>query len=199
MYRTATGLALFLWPLAVQADPSFDCAKAESAAEKAVCASPDLAAMDTEVTRLFDLALHGPHMTDDAAATLKAYQRGWIKGRDDCWKADDLQTCVRNSYAVRIDELRRDYADARAEDGPSLGPYAYVCDGIDAGISASFVNTGDSLVVLRWQDIVLVLPQGMSGSGARYEADDTVFWIKGDDATLTLDGTDHACHTDTTG
>lgn len=199
MTRAATGLALLLWPCAVMADPSFDCSKADTAAEKAVCASDALSAMDDEVTRLFNLALDGPDMSEDAARTLKAYQRGWIKGRDDCWKASDLETCVRNSYAVRIDELRRDYADARAGDGPSLGPYAYACDSLDVGLSATFVNAGDPVVVLRWQDIVQVLPQAISASGARYAVDSTVFWVKGDDATLTLDGTDHACHTDTTG
>ena len=199
MLRTATGLTLLLWPLAALSQPTFDCARAESSAEEAVCASDALSAMDVEVARLYDLALHGPDMTMERANELRAYQRGWIKGRDDCWKASDLQTCIRDSYALRIDDMRRSYADARSEPGPSTGPFAYSCDGIDAGISASFIQAGDPVVVLRWLDNARVLPQAISGSGARYEADDTQFWIKGPDATLTLAGTDHVCHRDDIG
>ena len=120
MKRAAAGLVTFLWPLAVMAqDPSFDCDNAQSGAEEAVCASSGLASLDVETDRLFTLALNGPNMTDPRADELRAYQRGWLKGRNDCWKADDQGDCVRDSYAIRIDELRRDYADARAEDGPS--------------------------------------------------------------------------------
>ncbi|MGR3805861.1 MliC family protein [Marinibacterium profundimaris] len=199
MRYAATGLTLLLWPLAAWAQPSFDCAKAESSAEEAVCASPALSEMDVEVSRLFALALNGPNITPDGQDELRAYQRGWVKGRDECWKADDLGTCVRDEYAIRIDELRREYADARAEDGPSMGPYAYVCDGMDAPLSATFVNAGDPVVVLRWLENVRVLPIAMSGSGSRYASDDMVFWIKGSDATWTQDGTDHACQEDDIG
>ena len=197
MTRTATGLVLLLWPFAALAEPSFDCTKAESSAEEAVCASDALAALDVEVSRLFGLALNGPNQAD--AATLKAYQRGWIKGRDDCWKADNLERCVRDSYALRIDELRRENADARAEEGGSTGPFAYVCEGIDAGVSASFIQAGDPLAVLRWRETVLVLGLAPSGSGARYQGDEAGFWSKGDEAVLTFEGQDHACRLDDIG
>ncbi|WP_428926968.1 MliC family protein [Marinibacterium sp. SX1] len=196
MLRTATGLTLLLWPLAAMAQPSFDCSKAESSAEEAVCASDALSAMDVETARLFDLALHGPDMTMERAQELRAYQRGWIKGRDECWKADDLALCIRDEYALRIDALRTGYADARATPGASTGPFAYVCDGLDAAVSATYVQAGDPVVVLRWGDNARVLPQVISGSGARYEADGLQFWTKGPDATLTQDGADHACRQD---
>lgn len=197
MTRTAAGFLLLIWPLSALAEPSFDCSKAASSAEEAVCASDALAALDLEVSRLFDLALHGPNTTD--TATLKAYQRGWIKGRDECWKAGDLERCMRDSYALRIDELRRDYADARGEPGASTGPFAYVCEGIDAGVSVSFVQAGDSMTVLRWRDTALVLPLARSGSGSRYQGETAEFWIKGDEAMLTLEGTGHACRLDDIG
>lgn len=199
MHRAATGLTLFLWPLAAMAQPSFDCSKAESSAEEAVCASPALSAMDVETARLFDLALHGPNMTMERADELRAYQRGWIKGRDECWKSDDLTTCIRDEYALRIDALRTGYADARAEPGASTGPYAYVCEGIDAAISATYVQAGDPVVVLRWLENARVLPIAISASGARYATDDMEFWTKGPDGTLTLDGTAHTCQQDDIG
>ena len=34
MHRAATGLTLLLWPLAAMAQPSFDCAQAESSAAR---------------------------------------------------------------------------------------------------------------------------------------------------------------------
>jgi len=37
---------------------------------------------------------------------LKAEQRGWIKGRDDCWKSDEMRGCVKREYRYRIDALR---------------------------------------------------------------------------------------------
>ena len=36
----------------------------------------------------------------------RAIQRGWIKGRNDCWKAGDLRQCVEESYQLRITELQ---------------------------------------------------------------------------------------------
>lgn len=38
------------------------------------------------------------------AKMLKAEQRGWIKGRNDC-STDDKQACIRDSYKQRLVEL----------------------------------------------------------------------------------------------
>lgn len=191
--------------------PSFDCAKAEHDAETAVCARPELAELDREVARLYHLALNGAHMTPDRASTLRAMQRGWIKGRNDCWKSSrGLETCVAAEYGFRIDDLRREYADARAEEGSSNGPFAFVCDGFAPVVSATFVNTSAAMVVLRWLDNAIVLPSVRSGSGAKYAADDwvgpegdpgpSVFWTKGDTAQFQVaGGPTWSCQQDETG
>ncbi|RVT81659.1 hypothetical protein DXV76_19635 [Rhodobacteraceae bacterium CCMM004] len=172
-------------------DPSFDCAAAESSAEEAVCANPALAELDLEVSRLYDLAVDGPSMYQARLNELRAIQRGWVKGRDDCWKASvPLERCVAESYAMRIDELRTGYADSRGDDdaGTALGPFAYRCDGLDALVSAVFVNTTDSLVSLRWRDNAVVLARVPSGSGARFAQDYAdgrfEFWTQGDEASF---------------
>ena len=37
---------------------------------------------------------------------LKAEQRGWIKGRNECWKEkDDEPACIARSYSERMTEL----------------------------------------------------------------------------------------------
>jgi uncharacterized protein len=37
---------------------------------------------------------------------LKADQRGWVKGRNDCWKSSDESGCGRREYEARIAELK---------------------------------------------------------------------------------------------
>ncbi|WP_108659200.1 MliC family protein [Acuticoccus kandeliae] len=189
----AAAALVLLAGAAKAADPAFDCAKADGAAEEAICQSDGLASLDVELSRLYKLAVAS--VSDDKARLdeLKAYQRGWVKGRNDCWKADDLDACIVDSYAMRIHELRQGYAGARAgEDTPSLGPFAYQCEGLDAFVSAVFINTEESLVSLAWADNWIVLPQAVSGSGARYAIEGgqgaAEFWTKGDSAMFTPPG-----------
>lgn len=176
--------------------PSFDCAAAESTAETLVCGGPELAQLDRETARLYALAIDGPHMNPERRRELVAAQRGWIKGRDDCWKAEDLAACVKASYVIRIAELRQGYSDARAADtaGISLGPFATRCEGLDAGIGTTFVNSDPGAVYLAWRENVVVLDHVVSGSGARYEATlesgHFLFWNKGDTALFEAPGVD---------
>ena len=83
--------------------PSFDCGKAESEAEKLVCSEPRLAALDRQLADEYQHALAEPG-TDKAV--LESVQRGWVSGRDDCWKADDVRRCVLESYQTRLVELK---------------------------------------------------------------------------------------------
>jgi len=191
---------------AMALDPSFDCAKAQSSAEEAVCSSDALAALDLELARLYEAASGGPNMDADGLATLKATQRGWIKGRDACWTSDmGVPLCTANEYAFRISELRQGYADARAEEGASLGPVPYRCDGREDTISATFVNTLEPMVVLRWGENAVVLPQVVAASGAKYASDawyggPALFWTKGREAQFAAPGGDDtSCQQDDIG
>lgn len=104
-------MALVLTPAFALAQdvPSFDCTRAQSAAEKLVCGDPALAALDRRLADRYAAALDRAGSLDAGAAaatgTLKASQRGWIKGRDACWKAAELQACVEESYILRSGEL----------------------------------------------------------------------------------------------
>lgn len=174
--------------------PSFDCAKADAAAEKLVCKDGTLAALDRELARLYDLAKAGRYMTKPRRKTLAATQVGWIKGRNDCWKAADLRECVLFSYVSRIAELRQGYANARSanENGISRGPFSVDCKGLGAGIGATFVNSEPGYVYLAWRNEARLLTQTRSGSGARYSAKsaagDTVFWSKGNEVLFQRPG-----------
>ncbi len=205
-----TTIALVVWlglPDAARAlDPSFDCSKAQSSAEETICGSDALASLDLELARLYKAASTGPNMTPEALGILKATQRGWIKGRDGCWTSDlGVPLCTANEYAFRIFELRQGYADARAEEGASLGPFPYRCEGMGATISAVFVNTLEPMVVLSWADNTVVLPRVESGSGAKYASDawyggPALFWTQGREAQFAAPGGDEtSCQQDDIG
>jgi uncharacterized protein len=191
--KSAVLLLALLAPGVEAAAPSFDCARAESAAEKLVCSDPTLGALDQELARLFALARDDKDLAAEQRSTLVAMQRGWIKGRDDCWKADDLRACVVEEYLSRILDLRQESAGRSGDAaGISLGPFAVTCEGFAQPIELAIVKTDPELAWLEWPDGYLALTQTVSGSGVRYMADgdggETVFWIKGKDAMLDRPG-----------
>lgn len=182
--------------LAQSLAPTFNCAKSDSDAEEAICKDNGLAELDIELSRLYDLALKGPHIAPDRASELKQSERDWVRDRRECWKASvGLETCVANAYAFRIHEIREGYADSRSDDasGISVGPVALRCDGMDALISAVFLNGERSLVSLKWLNLAMVLPRVPSGSGSKYETDiweggTSLLWLQGDKAVFSEPG-----------
>ena len=88
-----------------RAAPSFDCSKASGQVEELICSDPELAALDVELARLYRAV--SAQTTGQKLKTLRTYQRGWIKGRNDCWKAVGVgvRACVEVSYRDRIREL----------------------------------------------------------------------------------------------
>jgi uncharacterized protein len=86
------------------ASPSFDCAKASSSVEKLICNDAELAKLDNSLSSLYHTLMKNTPAAEQK--TLKAEQRGWVKGRDDCWKSDDMRGCVVSEYQYRINELK---------------------------------------------------------------------------------------------
>jgi uncharacterized protein len=176
------------------AQPSFNCDKPANPAEEMICKDDQLAALDRETDRLFRLARDGASMTPEKRKELVAIERGFIKGRGECSKAEDKRACVVTNYVTRISELRQDYPDTLSGDamGASVGPFAMRCPGIDADIAASFINVDPMYATLSWPDNSLVFTLAPSGSGARYTAatagGTAEFWQKGTEALLTLPG-----------
>ncbi len=180
-------------PIAAEnSNPSFDCTKADSSAQGLVCKDANLAALDREVDRLFQLAKNGKSLTEERRKELLALQRGWIKGRDDCWKSDDLRYCIVDSYVSRIHELRQGYAEARSEDakGISEGPAALKCEGLDALVSVTRVKSSPLSVFLGWTNRWVVLEAGKDGSGYAGKAFDGTFRLSVKDADLLFEQPD---------
>ncbi len=111
LFRIFLCALLLVVPVAAGAQdgPTFDCGKAESSAEKLICEDTALAALDRRLAGRFEAALAAATGLDagakEAEDTLRATQRGWIKGRDECWKEPELRTCVETEYLRREAEL----------------------------------------------------------------------------------------------
>lgn len=98
-------VAMFAISAHAQTGPSFKCsANMASSVETLICGSEALSALDRQMASTYNTALK---KAGSQAKMLKAEQRGWIKGRNDCWKADDKQACIRDSYNQRLVELQQ--------------------------------------------------------------------------------------------
>lgn len=81
--------------------------------------------------------------------------------------------------------------------GPAVSTQAvfYRCD--DLGF---IVRPADGLVTLSFEDRTVVLQQVPAASGTRYEGGTTLFWGRGDEAMLEIDGHRYTgCHGDPAG
>lgn len=180
---------------AAQDGPSFDCSRAESSAEELVCDDAALAAMDRRLAEVYGAALAAAEGLDagaaEAASTLKAMQRGWIKGRDECWKAADLRACVETAYLTREAELvatwmlQAPFAQAR-----------WICEGNPANeVHATYYDTALPALRVEYGDGIEAMHLAPSGSGARYEGTfGRSFWEKGGEAMFVwAEGTEMSC------
>ena len=79
---------------------SFDCRKARTADEKAICANRDLNDQDVRVDQMYGITRHLVPMGGRDA--IMDDQRAWLKARRTCG-AD--QACLRRSYDRRLREL----------------------------------------------------------------------------------------------
>ncbi|MDM8166129.1 MliC family protein [Roseovarius sp.] len=173
-----------------QEGPSFDCGEAGRTAEEMICADAGLAALDRRVAGRYAAALEA---AGGEAAELRAYQRGWIKGRDECWKAEDQRACVEGEYLRREAELV-----ARWMLEAPTGTAVWACGGNPANeVVTMFFDT--ELPSLRFErgDSVDTGVQVMAASGAKYEGSfGRSIWMKGDRATYREpdpDGTSYEC------
>lgn len=164
--------------------PSFDCSKSPGEFEQMVCKDPALAALDRQLDDTFAQALA---KTADKA-TLQATERGWIKGRDECWKADDKPACVRDAYIVRIVDLRIQHGLVAI---PT--PVEYRCDDNSKPFAATFYNDEPRAAVLTWGNDQAIVPAAVSASGARYAAQGVEFWEHQGEATVDFYGNKLAC------
>jgi len=113
----AAGLSVaFAAPAWAQNGPSFDCTKASTVVERAICKSPELAKADREMAAVY-AALVGK-LSGAAKDHLIKDQVRWIGNRGPACSDGPLETpqCLKMRYAGRI-------AFLRALDGPGTYPF----------------------------------------------------------------------------
>jgi len=160
--------------------PSFDCTKAEAGGiEAMVCDDVDLAALDRRLAGVYREA--SERAVNEHPPVLKAEQRGWIKGRDDCWKSEDVRGCVSEAYRLRTAELQARY---RLVD--FNGPVFYACDGDPRNeVIATFFETDPPTLIAERGDSVSLMYLQPAASGSRYQGRNETLWVKGSEALIT--------------
>jgi uncharacterized protein len=174
--------------------PAFDCSKATGEVEKLICQTEELAALDRRLDEVCEAAM--AKARDDMPQMLRVEQRGWIKGRNHCWKAQgasnpvfltaswkatDVRECVEGNYRLRISELQ-----ARWQLVSTKGPVFYACENNPANeVVATFNETDPPVVVLERGDQSMLAWLVPAASGSKYEGRNVTFWTKGDEAVFT--------------
>lgn len=193
-YRWTLTAVLVGW-CAVTAEaqgPSFDCAKADGEVETLICKDGALAALDRQLDEVYKAA--AGKARDAMPARLRAEQRGWVSGRNECWKArgapayltatwqaTSVRECVAAQYRLRISELQAVWRLVSPRP-----PVAYTCANNPANeVVATFFDTDPATARLERGDRTQTVWQVAAASGARYEGQNVEFWIKGDEATVT--------------
>ena len=112
--RIAIGLALVLATAvglgqpASAAGPSFDCAKAGNWAEKQICKSDDLAALDAWFAPLYGQVAQ--RLSGKDLDALKAHRKAWVKSRNDCKAEADGDACLKARYQDFTADLEKQFA-----------------------------------------------------------------------------------------
>ena len=163
------------------AKPSFDCAKARPGSSEAlICADPALAALDRQLADVYAAARK--KAANEKPPVLQAEQRGWVKGRDDCWKAQQggQAACIRGAYVDRIVELEARYRLVAAD-----GPAFLACDGDPRNevVITRFRTEPPSLIAERGDQTSLMVRQ--SGEGERYQGRNETLVQQGAESLVT--------------
>ncbi len=185
-------------------EPSFDCdAPGLGEVELRICADSALSALDARLADVWVDALdraRGTAMPSTWVDEMRAYQRGWVAGRDDCWKAPGeaayanvtadvaIRRCTESAYVERIARLEAQWGIAEQTGGPVF----WACDGNPANEfvttfyatdpPAAKVDRGDqSEVFLRTPTASGTRYAGLFGKSFRSRGDTAVFvWPRAD-------------------
>ncbi len=113
---------------------------------------------------------------------LQAEQRGWVKGRDECWKAQQggQAACMRGAYVDRIAELQARYRLVASD-----GPVFLACDGNPANevVVTYFRTQPPTLIAERGDQTSLMVRQ--SGDGERYQGRNETLVQQGAESLVT--------------
>ena len=170
------------------ATPSFDCAKAAGQVEQLVCKDADLAALDRKLADVYVKALKG--WPANVAVEQRAIQRGWVKGRNDCWKSQDVRACVEGEYRTRLVEIQIKGGQLMV---PT--PVSFACTGGEdkAFTAVYYKDTDPPSAVFTYGNDQIIAFVAPSASGAKYTAPSFEFWEHQGTAAVDFFGTKLTC------
>jgi uncharacterized protein len=164
--------------IARAAEPSFDCTKATGSIEEMICQDEQLADLDRQLSEVYHIA--ESKAVNEHPPVLKAEQRGWIKGRNACWKGNDPRACTETEYRRRIAELQ-----ARYRLVPGIGPIWFACDDNPSNeVIVTFFETEPPTLIAERGDQVSLMYRQPTGSGAKYQGRNETFWEHQGEATI---------------
>ncbi len=182
MHRTLALCTMLVATSALAQDgPSFDCAQADGDVEAMICSDAGLADLDWLIAERYQAALAAVRGLDtgasEAEASLRAVQRGWIKGRNECWMADDVRACTEAAYLRREGEL---VAEWFLEE--PVATATWTCGGNPSNeVVTYFFDTTLPSVRLERGDTTDVGSLVPTASGSKYEGSfGRSIWMKGD-------------------
>ena len=161
--------------------PSFPCDAARSGSiEEMICNDSSLAALDRKLAEVYAAARQ--KAANEHPPVLKAEQRGWIKGRNECWKSHNKYDCVEAGYRQRIAELQALYRLV-----PGTGPVTYFCEGDPKNelFVTFFPDTEPPTLYAERGDSVSLMYLQPSGSGSKYQGRNESFWEHQGEALIT--------------
>jgi uncharacterized protein len=169
--------------------PTFDCAKAQGEVEKLICGDSSLAALDQKLAEVYNAAL--AKARDGLDKQLKTEQRGWIEGRNECWKAkektwiteswtvDTVKDCVDAEYRLRTSELQAVWRLVPPK------TVSFVCENTPANVVVGdFFATDPATIRLERGDRTVTLWLVGSESNGLYEGQNVSVVYKGNDLKL---------------
>ena len=153
-------LCLFAAPASAQEGhkASFDCAKARTPVEKAICGSYYAAELDRAMDELYRAAIA---RAPGQRAASEAAQRQWLAARDArCGRAKPDTECLTRFYKDRIVALVRIARDAK--DAPIAGRYVYGEKGEAGELFLAEMPDGTTFVLIDTINVAHVSPHSCS-------------------------------------
>ena len=165
---------------AMATGPSYDCDKVEAnSIEELICKDNGLAALDRMLSIIYSAA--AKKAANAHPPVLKAEQRGWIKGRNECWKSHDKRACVQDEYQRRIAELQARYRLVQGN-----GPVRFICDENPANeVIVTFFPTEPPTLIAERGDSISLMYLQPSGSGTKYQGRNETYWEHHGEASIT--------------
>lgn len=121
--------------------------------DQLICSDQELLKQDQQLAEVYQQALL--KAVNEKPPLLKAEQRGWVKGKAECWKEEDKKACASMLYTQRIAELQ-----ARYELMPASKELLVSCDKNPANeISLRYYPTTPATLIADYGDQISLMYQ----------------------------------------